>query len=444
MAPPYHAPHNVNFYTRPGKPAWGHPEVWNDDGTGGQILPTLFQMVMRGAGGVGQSGGVPTWGPQPDDSRLAYFGMPSIYRSLNTLLADYGPWLSTLQSHDQVAIVASGRMFRLDDWPNVWGRHFARVLEAYVTCLHAHYPASIVFVDDLTPDTLKHYKAVLVIDQRLEMEPALESALHTAKASGVAIFADADCRAELVKDFTPLGIKFDHFENDPSAAGDDDAYWRFLADVRGDLPALAAALHGVTPPVAEIDNDEVFLSERTSGDGHYLFVVNNTTPQLEPAQLWRATLCVTSRLPLIQPVKLNAEGKAVYDVFAMKLLTPLQGMVHADLRTLPARVYAILPAPIAEVVLRGPKRAMGGRTINWSVGVRDAKGRPLNAGIPVRVRFLGSNDVILDSASVTVLAKETGGTFTVPLNPPAGTLQLVATELLQRQERAAGAEQRAR
>ena len=53
---PMISPHNVDFYKRPGEPAWGHPELWNDDGTGGQILSNSLQMVMRGASGIGQSG----------------------------------------------------------------------------------------------------------------------------------------------------------------------------------------------------------------------------------------------------------------------------------------------------------------------------------------------------------------------------------------------------
>ena len=48
VALPYHAAHSVDYYKRPGKPAWFHPEVWNDAGTGDQIVPTLFQALMRG------------------------------------------------------------------------------------------------------------------------------------------------------------------------------------------------------------------------------------------------------------------------------------------------------------------------------------------------------------------------------------------------------------
>ena len=65
VALPYHAAHSVDFYKRPGKPAWFHPEIWNDAGTGDQIVPTLFQVLMGGADGVGASGSIPSWSQHP-------------------------------------------------------------------------------------------------------------------------------------------------------------------------------------------------------------------------------------------------------------------------------------------------------------------------------------------------------------------------------------------
>jgi hypothetical protein len=203
VAVPYHAPHGVDFYKRPGKRAWAHPEIWNDAGTGEQILPTLLQALMRGADGVGFSGPVPPWGIRPEDSRLSYQGTASVYRALGAFLKEYGPWLTTLENNDKVAIVVSGRMLRIDDWPNVMGTHFARLFEAYVSCLHAHQPARYVFVEDLKPDTLKQFKAIIVVGQTVEMENPLVTALQAARAAGVAIFHDGTCRAALVKGFTP-------------------------------------------------------------------------------------------------------------------------------------------------------------------------------------------------------------------------------------------------
>ena len=88
---PYHGPFGVDFYKRPGKKAWGHPEVWNDAGTGDQVLPTLWQMVMRGADGVGCSDrpcrrGTSRLKGNTDDPRMSWNGTNSFYRSLNAVL----------------------------------------------------------------------------------------------------------------------------------------------------------------------------------------------------------------------------------------------------------------------------------------------------------------------------------------------------------------------
>ena len=425
---PYSVPHGVDFYTRPGKRAWTHPEIWNDAGTGEQILPTLFQAVMRGVSGVGCSGRVPPWGTTPEDGRSSYDGTTSIYRALNATLRPYGPWLTRLHSGDDVAIVVSGRMLRLDEWGNVYGRHFAQLFEAYVTCLHAHHPASYVFVDDLKPDTLARFKAILVVGQTVEMEPALLDALKKAQAAKARVFHDDTCRPELVKDFEPLGLSFDQFEKDPRPAEDDHAYWRFPA--YGALPGrmLAKILDGVTPPPAVVEDGDVFVSERRAEKGSYLFVVNDAALKIEPGLLWRTTLGVASRRPQSVRVRLRDKGGVVYDVFAMKEVHRKEGRVEADCRDLPARIFAVLPAAIDHVTLEGPKHVAAGRSFRWDVDVADVKGSPIAARVPVRVRLLASDGAVLDEQFAAAGSNGASGTMIACLNAP-GENVLEATEL---------------
>src|SRR5262249_33942702 len=158
---------------------------------------------------------------------------------------------------------------------------------------------------------LKRYKAVLVVGQTVELEPALDKALRQAKEDGTVILHDGTCRASLVKDFTPLGISFDKVEKDPSAWHDDTADLRFPGYHAASRPALAQALGKVTAPVAETDAPEVLFSERAAEKGRYLFVVNDTPPDLDPGQLWRVTLAIATRLPLTAPVRLREPGEAV-------------------------------------------------------------------------------------------------------------------------------------
>ena len=431
---PYHSPHNVDFYKRPGKRGWAHPEVWNDDGTGGQLLSVLFQIAMRGGDGVGISGDLPPWAGKgaglPDDPRTPHYGWASVFRSLSGLLKPYGPLFAALENDDRVAIAASGRMYKLDDWKHVTGLHFARELEAYISCLHAHQPARIIFSDDVKPDSFKPFKAVLVVDQRYEFEPELLAALKAAQAAGTKVFCDGTCRESLVKDFTPLGISFNKLENDRSPAGDDAAYWRFAGYAKANLPALSKALDAATPPAAKVDDDEVLISSRRGEDGRYLWVVNNTLPRVDPGMLWRMTLALTQRVPVVVPVDLGPNAKAVYDVFAGKQITPQGGTVQADLRSLPARLYCLLPAPIAQLELKAPAAAKAGQRLAWQVRVQDAAGGLIAAPVPVRVRLLSSDGGVLEEQFAAAGAKGAAGTVVAPVNGPKGRLTLEAAELL--------------
>jgi hypothetical protein len=425
---PYSVPHGVDFYRRPGKRAWTHPEIWNDAGTGEQILPTLFQAVMRGVDGVGCSGRVPPWGTMPEDPRSSYDGTASIYRALNGTLRPYGPWLTRLQSGDDVAIVVSGRMLRLDEWHTVYGRHFARLFEAYVSCLHAHHPATHVFVEDLKPETLARFKAVLVVGQTVEMEPALLDALKKAQAAKVRVFHDGTCRPEIVKDFEPLGLSFDQFEKDPRPAEDDHAYWRFPEYCVGSGRTLAKILDGVTPPPAVVEDGAVFVSERRAEKGRYLFVVNDAAVKIEPGLLWRTTLGVASHRPQSVPVRLHGDDGVVYDVFARKEVQRKDGRVLADCRDLPARIFAVLPTAIDRVTLETPERVAAGRAFQWSVAVEDANALPIAASIPVRVRLLAADGGVLDEQFVAAGSRGASGTMIACLNAPGENI-LEATEL---------------
>lgn len=349
IQPPQVTPHHVDFYKRPGKRAWGHPELWNDDGTGGMIFPTLLQMVMRGADGVGQSGPVGPWGgyhPDRRDPRNGAAGVTSVFRAIYELLNEYGPLLTNLENADQVAIVVSTRMQRIETWDGKIGSaYFDTLFEAYNACLYAHRPASFVFSEDLKPDTLRRFKAIIVAGQRVEFEPPLAAALAQARKDGVRVLHDGTCRPELVRDFTPLGISFDRVTADPHAWQDDAAYHRFPTYFKTHAATLRKVLGPIVPPVAECDNPEIMLTQRRSGAARFIWAVNNTMLGWDPGLAWRTTLLMTHRVPTAPKLKLDVpQGHAVVDVFAQKTLNPEGGLITCDLRMMPARLFAIVPA----------------------------------------------------------------------------------------------------
>jgi len=402
--------HATDYYKRPGKPAWIHPEfLMNETGTGEHILPFTWMAVMRGVDGIGISGVVPG-------------NMRSVFRALDEFAKQYGPWLTTLENHDRVAIVVSHRQVKLDGFGGFGGRYFVRLWEAFQSCLYAHQPATFLFTEDVKPDTLRRFKALLVVGQQYEPEPPLAELLAAAKRQGIAIFADGTCRESLVKDFTPLGVAFDHVEK-LNGFNNENAFTEFPEVLLANAPLVAAKLGGVVPPVAVVDQPEVFVSERSQGDARYVWVVNNTPIPLNPGLLRRVGTAIATRQPVVAKVSFPvAKGDVVYDVFDGKEVSsqPPTVNVAADLRYSQARLYAVLPGAIQKLELQSPQELKAGQSFAWKATVPGIK-----ATLPLHVELRDSRGALLDERFTT-----TGtGTFTVPINA-ALPVSLAATELI--------------
>ena len=356
--------------------------------------------------------------PTQSDPRSAAAGTTSAYRAIYELLRQYGPWLATLENADRMAIVVSTRMARIETWDGKIGSsYFDALFEAYSACMYAHRPASYVFVEDLKPDTLKKYKAVLVVNQRVELDPPLAAALAQAQKDGVKVFHDGTCRPELVKNFTPLSVSFDRVKQDPSAWQDDAAYYRFPQYFKAHAEVLRKVLGPVVPPVAECDNPEVMLTERRSGDGSFVWAVNNTMLGWDPGLMWRMSLEMTHRVPVVEKIKLDVpEGWVVYDVFYQKKLEHKNGEILCDLRMSPAQLYAVLPEPVVSYRLEMLKTD-NVEPIKWVIKpVRGKNEVTTNISRPIRVSLaVVSTGQRLGEQFMTV--KDTvSGEFSYPTN----------------------------
>ncbi len=419
--------HAPDFYKRPGKPAWIHPEVWNDSGTGEQILPASWLAIMRGADGIGSSGSIPNWGAQPTDSRSGYPGLPSVFRALTEFSRQYGSWLTTLENHDRIGIVVSHRQIKVDDWGGIGGRYFTRLWEAFMNCLYARQPATFLFPED-KPD-LSRFKALLVVGQQFEIDPPLAALLAQAKKQGITIFSDATCRETLVKDFAPLGVAFDKIEK-LHGFNNDVAWWEFPETLLASAPTVAAKLAGIAPPVAECDQPEVLVSERRNGDARFVWVVNNTASKLDPGLLWRVQNAIATRLPVVANVTLPVKkGEVVYDVFAGKEAGSQKSEVRsqrsevsmeADLRFSHARLFAIVPQAIEKVKLSVPGKLKPGQTFQWTATVPG-----IEAKLPLHVALRDGTGALIEERYTTTGA----GTLTVPINAIL-PVTVSATELI--------------
>ncbi|MGK5638631.1 WD40 repeat domain-containing protein [Streptomyces sp. URMC 126] len=353
--------HMVDYYRRPGKPAWGHPELFNDDGTGGMILPTLLQQVMRGANGTGMTGDQGAYhlqgiadrdergagsGGRPGDPRSGDAGRTSVLRAAFDLCARLGPPTAGARNADRVAIVVSTRMQRLETSQGLSSRYFMRLFEAYTACLYAHRPATFVFTEDVSADVLRGYDAVLLIGQRVDLDPRLATALSevSREPEAVPVFADDSCVQRYKDAYRPLGTAFTRVESDETPQSDDDSYRRFRRIFLDQAAKVTAVLKDVVAPVAECDNPEVLLSERKAGSTTYIWAVNNTLLDWEPGLVWRVGLRCGHRVPVTARLKVALPAlHQVVDVLTGERVSLLGGEFTADLRTVPARLYAVVP-----------------------------------------------------------------------------------------------------
>ena len=424
---PFTTLHNVDFYKRPGKRAFGHPETWNEDGSGGQIGAIVLGQAVRGADGTGwETDAVPykhlrlggASGATPgssEDVRSTWQGQVSAYRSMSGILKNYGPWLTTLESGDRVALVVSQRMIRLDWWDTyLAGIYFQRLYEAYNALLYTHRPASFVFIEDLKGDTLRKYKALIVVGQLVELEPAWATALKDAQSAGVSVFCDDTCRKEWVKGFTPLKVGFDQVEKGLGIMNNDYAYYTLPRIFKEEALGINRALGSLVPAVADVENPEIMLTERKNGEGRFVWALNNDLPDLEPWQMWRMGSYITHRVPQVVPIKLDAKDMTVYEVMAMQ---KVDSQTVADLRSVPARLYAILPKPIESISLKAADKLTAGQALSWELAVSGPK-----MSYPVRLRLVDADGTVLQES----FPIKTAGAMIVPINAgPSVTLEAI-------------------
>ncbi len=421
IATPNWTAHATDFYKRPGKPAWMHPELWNDSGTGEQVLPMSWLAMMRGVDGIGVSGPLPYWGVQPVDARSGYPGLLSVYRALNTFTRRYGPWLMTLENHDRIAIPVSSRQIKLDSWGGIGGQYFTRLWEAFMACLYAGQPATFIYTED-APDVTR-FKALVLVGQRYEPEPALANLLAQARRAGLPVFSDGTCRPSLVEHTLPIGVAFDAVEK-LHGFNNDEAYWEFRDVLLAKAPKVGEVLGAAVTPAVSCSHPEVLVSERMSGDVRGLWVVNNSFSPLDPGLLWRVQNAVATHQPVVATVRVSVgEGDVVYDVFAGETVGQRNGTeveFTSDLRYAHARLYVILPEAISGLHLALDERMEPGATVAWVAAVPG-----INAGLPLHLALRDATGTLIEER----FAATGKGEITVPVNV-SFPVSLTATELI--------------
>lgn len=367
-------PHGVDVSKREGQPCWIHPELWNDFGTGEQILPASWLAITRGADGIGSAGTIPNWLGVNMDSRLGFHGTVSVFRSvhraidelaepMNRIRLSRRPWSDS----DRIGIVVSPRQIKIETFGGGLGSTtFSRQFEAYQSLLTANCSARFVSLEEVKHRFLAETKenlplaqcfdALLLVGQTVELEPQWQSFLKQAKVAGVKIFADGTSRKEICPEAQTLGLSFDGIEKEHSV-NSDFAHYVYPARFRANVRALASVVQEIKSrsqrprEVASLSVTEdkfgneqpvVILQEHPAEDGSRIVsVINNTPTPLPPGQLRKLGRAISTRSPVVARLKFDlATDQKVVDLVSHK---EIGAEVSADLRDSFARFYWVGP-----------------------------------------------------------------------------------------------------
>ena len=359
-------PHGVDVSRRRGQSAWVHPELWNDFGTGEQILPLTWLAVLRGVDGIGTSGNIPNWSAVQMDSRLGYHGTPTVFRSIHRVIHELSEPLNLIRQStspwndsDRVGIIVSPRQQKTETFGNgVGSPTFSRQFEAYQSFLYANCSARFVSLEEVRTRFLAAppskplnlcFDALVIVSQTVELEPEWQTFLSQAKSAGVKILIDGTSRPAVFAGAEPLGLTFDVIEKEHSANSDyahvvyparfvanADALEKTIRDLKSgsrrprDVARLHPAAEGHLRPV-------IFVQEQDAVGGRFVSVVNNTPSALSPGQLRKLGRAISTRAPVCARLTFEpAPGQKVFDLFTRQEV----GIdVVADLRDSYARLY---------------------------------------------------------------------------------------------------------
>ena len=271
--------------------------------------------------------------------------------------------------------------------PDWFQEQYYSVHAAWYDLLRAHIPTAVVNEETIDlnggRDVASRFRAILLPDLRFPLPAATMAALANYQKLGGEVWVDLGCRvdvpgAKLLKTYYwPFWVQETYFAFvDYGGLGYDGNYEYYRMRQGSDyrLPAIHAAFDRfASMPVNTIDPN-VYLQQRTGGTVKYVFASSTHYPDKPLIES-----SITYEEPVPATVSFNTRGGAVYDVFAMKRVTG-QALSVDFTSEAPARIWAVLPRPIANVTL---KAVLEGDRIFARAAVLDTGGKPVAGVVPL-------------------------------------------------------------
>ena len=316
--------------------------------------------------------------PSPDDMR-------DTTRNVAGMTTPYGDFLLGLErGYGRVAVLYSRESAHLTARkPNNLDYTAEGV---WVACLRAGFPADILYDGQLVAGKGAAYDVVFAPGYSYEEEasPAILEALKKLVAAGKTVVVERGSRLP-IEGVVRLSSDLDDFDDKLGGAFPRyvDYETRVVWERSEKMTKLIREFLAKKIPPAAIHDRVVGPDWLKGGKGEFLVM-----PNFAPTGFTGSHLTYFSA-PDIATLRFPARPGHVYDVFEMK---PVQVKkegdwmtLAADMRHLPGKIYAFLPAAIDKVALAADARLAAGSDLSFRVGVAGPDGQPIDATFPIEI-----------------------------------------------------------
>jgi outer membrane protein assembly factor BamB len=307
----------------------------------------------------------------------------------------------------------------------------------WAACAGAGYPADFLTDLQVQADEGMDYEVIFAPGWYIEKEmpPATKAAMTRLISAGKHVIVERDSRiGDDIGNFVRLDTNLDEVEDRVGGSFpkfldfDNERWWDMTVQTRAMVRSVLSGL-GVDPAAEhDILVGPDWLKCR---DAEYLVVANHAFTGFTGNHklLFQAPDSPQLRFPKRPPV--------CYDMLEMKRVDVAADedwmTLTADMRHVPGKIYAFLPAEIDRVVLSTPARAKAGANLDFEVSVADGSGKTINAGIPYELIIRSADQRILRHVYRAAAPKHRD-VYTVPANLPGSTIEFHVRELISGRE----------
>jgi len=432
---PWYPAHSAAFLRLPGKPLMGVFDNGYSTLAADVTIKNAMQVLAQGVQGVGAQHTTAfkdPWGAKA-------------YRTINMLARLYGPVFAEVPPAPEAAVLYSLTQDITERRNQIGTPHFERVFTLYGCGLMAGVPMQIVYEESIADGWLlengkPRFPMLILAGQKERLPEKVEQAIRAFQAAGGKLYLDEvlDPQHNGVAHLKPkvMGINTHILKSAFHEGYAADSMSPVCQPLMEQLAVeLRKAVEADLAFPMKTDDPWVAATRFDGGAVQYVMVVTETSPYpWNPGTVWslRNFYCKNfgSWLPRVTRLTLPRTNGVIYDMFDRRVVrrtvAPDGTELDADLRTWPARLYAICPRPMGSPSLTW--RSVPGGRLAFAAQIRDDNGRDLAARVPVRVRLFSANTTAQEYTAAT----DAGGRLTdeLPLPANAARWTLEVTELI--------------